>query len=46
MVCLQRTLNNVQGKKIEPQELQLNLPDENNSYAVMELKSLEWLYQK
>lgn len=44
MVCLQRTLQNVQGKKIEPQELRLYLSDENNSYAVMELKSLEWLY--
>lgn len=45
MVCLQRVVENVQGKKIEPQERKMHLPEENNSYAVMELMSLQLLYQ-
>ena len=42
MVCLQRTIQNVKGKSIEPQER--SYKEETNGYAVMELISLQFLY--
>lgn len=44
MVCLQRGIQNIKGEKIEPQELQINIKNNINSYEVMELVSLELLY--
>ncbi len=44
IVCLQRGIQNIKGEKIEPQELQMNIKNYNNSYEVMELVSLKLLY--
>lgn len=45
MVCLQRALQNLQGERIEPQELEMKISEEIHSYEVMELISLLLLYQ-
>lgn len=44
IVCLQRGIQNIKGQKIEPQELQMNIKNNINSYGVMELLSLKLLY--
>ena len=49
MVCLQRTLQNIANKSIEPQELQITLKQddtmlESSSYLAMEAVSLKLLY--
>lgn len=43
MVCLQRVLENNQGKKIEPQEFCSEVSEEENGYEVMELVGLQLL---
>ena len=44
MVCVQRTIENLKGNKIEVQEITKDLPSDNISYAVMESLILELLY--
>ncbi len=44
MVCLQRTIENLNGNKIELQEISRDLPSNISSYAVMELLILGLLY--
>ena len=44
MVCLQRTIENLNGNKIELQEISRDLPNNISSYAVMELLILGLLY--
>lgn len=46
MICLQRTIKNLQNKKIEPQEFKRKLIKDSNTYAVMELVSLLLLYKQ
>ncbi len=45
MICLQRTIKNLQGKTIEPQEIKKEIFKNEDSYAVMELISLLLLYR-
>ncbi len=45
MVCIQRNIQNVQGKVVEPQELKLELEHNENTYSAMELIGLKLLYK-
>ena len=44
MICLQRTIENLKGNKIELQEISRDMPNNISSYAVMELLILGLLY--
>ncbi|MGN1269499.1 MAG: hypothetical protein ACI4UU_01330 [Clostridia bacterium] len=44
IICLQRGIQNIKGEEIEPQELQMNIKNNINSYEAMELASLKLLY--
>lgn len=44
MVCLQRNVQNIKGKIVEAQEIEINTNGSINSYAVMELIGLKLLY--
>ena len=44
MICLQRGIQNIEGRSIEPQEIEISLEKEADSYAVMEMISLKLLF--
>ena len=46
MICLQRSIRNVYQEEIEPQEIEIEMAEGINNEAVMELASLNFLYQK
>lgn len=46
MLCLQRSIKNVYQEEIEPQEIEIQMEQEASDDAVMELASLNLLYQK
>ena len=46
MICLQRSIKNVHQEEIEPQEIQIEITDNVNDEAVMELACLNFLYKK
>lgn len=46
MLCLQRSIKNVYNEEIEPQEIEIQMEQEASDDAVMELASLNLLYQK
>lgn len=45
MVCIQRSIQNVQGKIVEPQELKIELEKNENAYSAMERIGLKLLYK-
>ena len=46
IICLQRVIFNKNGKKIEPQEYDLNYKENVDKYAVIAMKITEILYNK
>ncbi len=44
MICLQRTIQNINQKRVEPQEVSMQITENINSYAVMELLALKLIY--
>ena len=44
LICLQRGIKNLQGKIIEPQEIEIETSQEISSYALMEFISLKLLF--
>lgn len=44
MICLQRSIENIKQKKIEPQEIEIEVTDKMQGVAGMELVGLQLLY--
>ena len=46
MICLQRNIKNIYGKDIEPQEIEIDIEEDVNDDAIMELAILNLLYKQ
>lgn len=46
MICLQRSIKNIYNIEIEPQEIEIEMGNDVNDEAVMELACLNFLYKK